>query len=498
MIKLLTSESARLCDRRQIEKGTSSLLLMQRAAEGLFDFISGKNFKKAAIICGKGNNGGDGYALAAIMQEKGLDPTLFCTEGELTGDAEYYSRKYTGRRMPLSGNENFGGFDVIVDALLGTGVNKPVTGLYKAVIESINASGIFVLACDLPSGLNATNGRIQGLAVKADATVTFAAMKTGLVLADGPDCCGKTIVWDIGVETENCDAYLAEEKDVASCFRPLKSNTHKGTNKRTGIIGGSKNFAGAPLLSLMGESALRTGAGLAGIGFPDFLYDAFAVRALHTMLYPQKSNDGVIAFDEKQLDYFTSCDAVALGMGMGKCADIDKILRFICRKENVKVVLDADGLNNVSGRAIKELGARLVLTPHVKEFARLAGKEVETVLNNPVEEAKNFAAESGAVVMLKSNTTVVTDGDKVILCNFGTPAMATGGSGDLLSGVTAGLLARTGDRLNSAVAACAVTGTAAKIALKEFSEFSLLPADTSLYIAKAVKLLLRAEKAQRY
>ena len=166
MIKLLTSESARLCDRRQIEKGTSSLLLMQRAAEGLFDFISGKNFKKAAIICGKGNNGGDGYALAAIMQEKGLDPTLFCTEGELTGDAEYYSRKYTGRRMPLSGNENFGGFDVIVDALLGTGVNKPVTGLYKAVIESINASGIFVLACDLPSGLNATNGRIQGLAVR--------------------------------------------------------------------------------------------------------------------------------------------------------------------------------------------------------------------------------------------------------------------------------------------------------------------------------------------
>ena len=483
----------------------------QRQEEELREIIEGKNTDptpRVAVFCGPGNNGGDGVACARLLMEKGgchvraffvgdraqMTPDETAMEDKLTAaggrledftidltDRETAEATFTFEQQKISAWLST--CDCMVDALFGIGLTRPVTGPFAAAVRLMN--GRTVVSCDVPSGVNADTGEVLGEAVQAKVTVTFTRPKPGLYSGPGAGRAGEVRIVDIGIphdlEYQMFQALprleVMHQPDSQLPLRPR--NAHKGDFGKIFILAGSEGYTGAPVLAA--RAALRIGAGLVYLGVPRDIYPIVAVKCDEAMPFPLPEDYSAI------LERASSCDAALIGPGLGRSPEAEQLVLSLLADLEIPVVLDADGINALSGHidVLDRRTALTVLTPHEGEFARLTGCELP--VKDRLSAARDFAGDHGCILVLKGHGTVTAAPDGSAWVNTsGNPGMAKGGSGDVLAGMIAALLGqkhlrrarRVGDN-TAELAADAVFyhGAAGDARARTLGEYAMLPTD---------------------
>ncbi len=499
MKKVVSIENMQKSDKYTIESGVPSKELMLRAAQGIFDSVEW--WGNIAIICGKGNNGGDGYALATILKERSLEVDVFMVEEPTTPDGVYYCdacRRAGVRVALLERGTPLRKYNVIVDCIFGTGFKGAALEPYKTAIEKINNSKAYVVSADINSGLNGDSG-LCDIAVYSNLTVAIGEYKSGHYLGQAKDYIGELKRCDIGIEIQDKPYCLLEKSDTGSLLFKRMHYSHKGTYGYMALIGGSLEYSGAIKLANLSASAVSCGAGVVKLAVAETLARAVAPYLLESTLYPLEDyGSGHIRFNPNELEQLTRYTrAIGVGMGIGHTEDTEKIVEYLLKNYKGKLLIDADGLNALSFmdlNLLKKAKGRVVLTPHLKEMERLCGKPVWEIEQNPVLVAKEFAREYGVVLLLKGPTTIITDGDEVYFSDTGSSALAKGGSGDVLSGIITAFLATTEKRsiLQSAYLGAYVNGLAGEMAELAHSQITATPRDTVRYVPLAIEDLLRS------
>ena len=467
-MRILTAEAMREVDRAAIEDlGIPSLVLMENAAIGVVEAM-GQAFgdaDSAAVFCGPGNNGGDGLAVARHLAVRGWEVRVFLVTGGrgLTGDAAVQLGICRKAELPIlevaSGDglaaamEAAAECDVVVDALFGTGLTRPLEGLFALVVDAVNSLPAPRVAVDLPSGLSASQARPIGPYVQADLTVTFAAPKVAHIFPPAADAVGEMVVTDLGIpprlveeiEEETGDLHLLMGEELAELLPEREPGSHKGDYGHALIAAGSPGKAGAVILAA--RAAVRAGAGLVTAAVPEPILPTVDLGSVESMTLGLPAGAaGQIAerAAEVLLDAAEGKAVLALGPGMGQEAATAAAIRRVVLECPLPLVLDADGLNAFAGRAGELAGRRAetVLTPHPGELGRLLGISPSQIQEDRVAAARGAAEETGAIVVLKGHLTLVASGTAVFVNPTGNPGMATGGTGDVLTGLIAGLLAR--------------------------------------------------------
>lgn len=474
MIKVLSNSQMRAADEYTISvRGLSSETLMRRAgiaiAEEVAKIENSRN-KSILVVCGNGNNGGDGYVCASELKQRGFKVKVYSFGGNLSSDCAREKAAYSGEySQEISG-------DIIIDCIFGTGLSRCVEGEFAEIIERINKSGALVVSADIPSGLNGDNGKICGCAVKADITVAVAEFKLGFFLGDGFDYCGKVIKRDIGIQLPQDDyVCVYEDGDLKPFYPERKRNSNKGTYGSANIVAGGDSYTGAAILSV--EAALRSGCGYVKLTASDKVKNAVLRRCAQTICI-----DGC----DK------NCTAIAVGMGCGVSEELYSLIKNLLNSYTGTLIIDADGLNALSRYGVGVLEnktCKVILTPHVKEFSRLTNLSVEQILNDPVNIAKSFAQKHSAVLLLKSAASIITDGVKTVLNVRGTTALAKGGSGDMLSGYVCGSVARGLSAFDSAVCSANTLGIAAEMCSENMTDYCVTAEDVLKNLPNAVKRL---------
>lgn len=523
-MKLLTAAEMRAVDAKVTsEIGIRSLVLMENAgrqvAEVATDFLGSHQGRKVSIVVGKGNNGGDGFVAARYLHNRGFRVRIFmiALSKELSPDAlanyhiccqlgidiQEVDEQYLSKlRFALSLT------DLIIDGILGTGIQGPVRGLVRDVILLINDVDLPVLAIDVPSGLEATTGAITGPCIKADMTVTLAAPKIGLFVHPGADMTGKVFVADIGIPSMLLDrggaGNLLTAQGVQKLFQPRPSSGHKGTFGHVLVLAGSAGMTGAAALAAKG--ALMAGSGLVSLGIPYSLNDILEVKITEAMTIPLPET-AERALSMEALPHIKELlgrmAALVLGPGLGRHPSTGSLVEAILQDAHGPVVLDADGLNVVAKTGILEnrtdASGPLVITPHPGEMARLLGSSIQDTQTSRVEVAVNAARRFSCTVVLKGAATVVAASDGRFWVNTtGNVGMATGGTGDVLAGVIGGFIAGGMDVTDAARAAVYVHGLAGDLALQDVGAFSLLAGDLVSKLPQALQLIQREEVTERW
>ena len=461
--------------------------LIQRAGKALFVHLPAG---KSAILCGRGNNGADGLALALELKRAGREADLFLL-GEMKGEAakelEKECREEGIRMYPLRADTDLQGYEVLVDCLLGTGFRGELKEDLKQILQQINDSPAYVLSADIPSGLDAENGLGRD-AIKADKTLTLGTRKPGLYLSDGKDHSGEIVCADIGLLQKDRHRFLLEAKDLLPFFPKRAENSHKGSYGKTMILGGSREYSGAVKLANLALSALRCGRGLSTLAVPESLFPAVSPYLLDATLTLLKEKEGKMSYDPEELEkVLNGVTALLAGPGWGRSEEYPRILKDLLQRD-LPLVLDADALNTLAEMDQKILQERknvTVLTPHPREFSRLCGKEAAEVLSDPLSLAEDYAQENKVILLLKGCSTIITDGNTSYITDTGCAGMAKGGSGDVLSGVVLGLL-KEEDALKRVAAAAYLNGRAGELALKEKGEYGMCASDTVAYLPQAI------------
>ncbi|MBQ8382232.1 MAG: NAD(P)H-hydrate dehydratase [Clostridia bacterium] len=491
MIELYSPSEIRAAEIFAMENGVSEIELMRRAAEGILQALP-KTDGAIGILCGKGNNAGDGYALAHLLSLNGRTAILYRFSEKLTPAAAHYYElcKTDGvpERVSLEDNP-FPDCSLLVDCLFGTGFHGEVASPFREVIEAANESRLPIVAADIPSGLSAESG-LGTVAIRAVKNVAIGGYKYGHFLGRARDLCGELTVCDIGLAPLS-DAAVVEDSDLYSLLAPRPHHCHKGTYGTVTLLGGSLPYSGAPRLSALAAASLRSGCGIARLALPACIANAALPYLLEGTLCPMPCRDGRLIYDEEALETaFQGAASGAIGMGMGRSDDNAEILRWVLENLSIPLVIDADGLNTLAEMDLSILSktkCNVVLTPHPKEFSRLSGIPMNEVLAHPVASARSFAAEHGCTVLLKGTSTVVADGTDVLFVSRGSGGMATAGSGDVLSGVIAALLAWSQEDLLLTVAAGAhICGIAGEIAAERVGTISQVASDTVSAIPDAI------------
>ena len=469
-------EEMRSADRAAIEGGTPSLELMERAGTALADAVEAAmgrlGVSDALFVCGGGNNGGDGFVAARVLLERGKEAAVLCLAEKFSPDCAAEKARFSGEILSVIPRRRYA---LVVDCILGTGLSRAPEGAAKQLIEFCGSAS-YVISADLPSGLS-ENGIALTPCVRADETVTMGLTKRCLLMADGPDVCGKVTLADIGIPPVSAGAELWEEKDVSACFPKRKSNTHKGAFGRACLFAAEVKYPGAVFLAA--GACLRSGAGYTELVAEDALYSAAVGKLSSCVLRRFEALDGDIL----------SADCIVLGMGAGVSERLYAYIAELMEAYTGTLVIDADGLNTLAKygvEVLKHKSCRVILMPHPKEFSRLSGRSVGEVLSSAAEVAMGFAKEYGAVVALKNNRTLITDGERLALNLTGTPALAKGGSGDVLSGFLAGTCARGVPPFEAACVASYLFGKAGELAAEEFGEYSVTAEDVVARFGKGV------------
>lgn len=492
MRNVLSCAEMRAADMYTIEeRGIPAQALMERAgaaiAEETEKLLRACGGTSVLAVCGGGNNGGDGWCAARLLAGRGFRTAVFPVGEKRSADCAAQAEKYTGEVLSAFPEERF---CVIIDALFGTGFRGVPEGAAAEAIACINASGAKVVAADIPSGLNGDNGTYK-LCVRADVTVAVGELKTGLLVGKSRDVCGKTVRKDIGIELPDCVyAGLCEGADFAPLFPARRSDTNKGSYGRAALLGGCFAYSGAPLLSA--EAALRGGCGYTELCVPSGLFPYFIGKLPEAILTAVPEEEGCIALDEAFLQKLClRSDAIAVGMGAGKSRPLHAIVRYLLENFGGTLILDADALNALAAFGLSALKAArscsVVLTPHMGEFARLCGESVQELRGHAAEAAQTFAAEYGVCVLLKNNVTLLADGSRVRYVASGTPALAKGGSGDVLAGILAAVAARGVPAPEAALCASYLLGRAGALAAEALgSEYAVCGRDVIAQLPRAI------------
>lgn len=436
-------------DRVAIESyGMDSYLLMTRAAQDSFEVLRSAwpEARSIGVVCGAGNNAGDGYVLARLAMDAGWVVGVMAVHApdKLTGDARRAHEDYCARggRVTALDVDSLPVADVVVDALLGTGLSRDLNGAYLEAVRWCNRSNVPVLSLDVPSGLNAQSGFATPEAVQAEVTVTFIAAKIGLYTSDAPRHCGRVVLRDLDVPDEVRARYapvsrLLDDHDLGRCLVPRRADAHKGQHGRVLIIGGDQSMSGA--VALAGGAALRSGAGTVTVAcHPDS-------RTAVASFMPELMCVGVRT-KEELTELLAACDVVALGPGLGRGTWGQEMFGAVA-SHSLPTVVDADGLRWLATGEVQSSANPRIFTPHPGEAAGLLSCTTADIQADRLQTASFIASRYGGATVLKGAGSVVASRQgELALCAAGNPGMATAGSGDVLTGIAAGLWAQQPDR----------------------------------------------------
>ena len=494
---VLTNQQMRSVDGYTIEKiGVPSLTLMERAGIALADeaeYLAPTG--KILCVCGGGNNGGDGFVCARILKERGRDVAVACFAQKFSSDCAVNKEKWTLYGEILPDLPDVDGYALLVDCLFGTGLRGAVDDKNAGIIKKINAykgQGVKILSADIPSGLCGDNGLALGEVVCAAYTLCVGEIKAGGLLADGLDLAGQVKRVDIGISLpENSYAELLDCDMLRGVLPKRKRNSHKGTYGKAAIVAGSIEYTGAAYLSYAAAACLRAGAGYTTLFTPSQSLPYYVLKDPEILL--KSTNDGErYAFDEERAQELLGYDVVAYGMGMGCSQEVALGAAYLLTNYTGKLILDADGLNSLSAYQKEEFATLfankkcdVLLTPHAKEFSRLSGQSVQEIVQNGLAAPCAFSKQYTVNVLLKNSSTIITDGERIALNITGNSGLAKGGSGDVLSGVIAGLCAQGLSVFDGARLGAYLVGRAAELAVENASEHSLAARDVIAFLGKA-------------
>ncbi len=510
-MKIVSTEEMRAIDRATSERfGVPSLTLMENAGTAvanvaMHEFPQARRF---VAVCGKGNNGGDGFVAARRFADAGKEvAVLFLAKpDDVHGDAAAMLQKMALPFTSITSSEGIqrelvpvlANADVVVDAILGTGFRPPVQGLYAEAVEAINASSAPVVSVDIPSGADsdAYGEQTGSVIARSDAVVTFTAPRPAHVfsqLTSGPIYCAPIGSVDEAIVSElNLD--LITPTDIARLFVPRKLDGHKGLYGHALIVGGSVGKAGAAAMA--GLAALRAGAGLSTVATAKLALPMVAGFAFELMTEPLEDTDaGTIALSALEYGRFDAVadakDVIAIGPGISRNEDTVQFVRAVVARTKVPTIIDADGLNAFEGKASLLDGRTrpLILTPHPGEMSRLTGLSTKDIQKNRIEVARKFAQEHRLTLVLKGHRTLVALPDGAVWVNpTGNPGMATGGTGDVLTGMIAGLIAQnTGDIPRAVMASVYLHGLAGDIARERLGEQCMIAGDLLDALPEAIR-----------
>ncbi len=475
---VLDSSQMKEIDRFSIEEaGIPSIVLMERAALAVCEVLREKADREVSVlcVCGNGNNGADAAACARILNGWGYK-TAVCLVGNMdkgTDELKLQLNILEKISVPTVTLDKINDYDVIVDGIFGVGLSRGIEGEIVEIICSINHSNKMVIAVDVPSGINATTGQVMNFAINADYTVTFGYMKTGLILYPGNVCAGEIVVADCGFAPMAIraipDKKFIYEQDDVNRLPARRQDSNKGTYGKVLVVAGSDNMSGAAYFA--GKAAYRTGAGLVKI------LTAKSNKDIIAKLLPE----AVLGYydtisDEEIKEYVNWAEQVIIGPGLSTDEQaaklLYKILGFVRESDaEKKVLLDADALNIISCDGRTDCLAGCVLTPHVGEMARLTGKKIAEIKKDVIGTAVDFAKEHKCICVLKDARSVVTDGDKIYINVSGNSGMSTAGSGDVLTGIIAGMWANGMELFDGAILGTYIHGCAGDVARAELGEY---------------------------
>jgi len=507
------SKAVKALDTRAIAGGIPSLSLMERAALGICSVAenaAGSLFgRKIAVFCGSGNNGGDGVAFCRIARGRGalVKCVLTGNPEKLSPDTASFLKRFCDEGgSPVifdPEDESLAEYtlsaDLIIDAMYGIGFRGALTGNERLAARLINSSSATVISADLPSGAEADSALVSGDCVRADYTVSFTCLKPVHCVQPAKSVCGKVIVCDIGIPKALIDSMLENEPGstvlltdysfLDGVIPQRKADTHKGDYGKVLVVGGCIGYTGAPWLAA--SAAFRTGSGLVYMAVPESIYAIEAARCGEIICMPFAARDG--RFSDEALEGLMSlagkCDVCVIGPGLGRSEASDRLVFGLLERTECPVVLDADGINAVSGninvlhdRAMR--GRETIITPHDVEFARLGGD----LTGGRLKGCADLSARLSSVVVLKGNTTVIASPEgKCIVNTTGNPGMAKGGSGDVLAGIVASLAGRHICPAEAAAAGAFIHGAAGDLAAGRLGEYGMLPSDIISEIPNVLK-----------
>jgi NAD(P)H-hydrate epimerase len=521
-MRVLNTEQMREADRRTIDDiGIPSIVLMENAGrqavaamEAAFEDLAAS---RVAVVCGRGNNGGDGFVVARTLVQRGVETSVFLlgSVADVRGDAranlEVLGRlgmtvvEITNAQEWELNFTQISDCDLVVDAILGTGFRGKLSGLLETVVADVNALGVPIVAIDLPTGTSADTADLDGPAVEASMTVTLGAPKIPLVLPPADAHAGDLVIADIGIplplfdELEGPHLELLTREAMREIVPVRVADSHKGDFGRVLIVAGSLGRSGAAHLSALG--ALRSGAGLVTIATPRSCLPIVAAMAPEYMTEPLDETDaGTVDFSALDRVLDMKADVIAVGPGLGQAPATAAFVHGLLERTGVPVVVDADGLNAFAGDPDRLLGrdeVPVVITPHPGEMARLLNVSAEALQRDRVRYAREFAAAHRVHVVLKGHRTVIATPDGRTFVNLtGNPGMATGGTGDLLTGMVAAWFAQLLDAEAACKLAVYLHGTAGDLAEADEGDVALVAGDIASRLGDAV-LELTAKRTRK-
>lgn len=514
-MRLVTNKEMQTIDRWSMKKfGIHGAVLMENAGRGCVNVLE-EYFDleqlPVLVICGKGNNGGDGFVIARHLQNRGAQVRAVLTGkgSSLSGDAlmNYKLAKRAGiviletidikkiRRQNATFHPA-----VIIDALFGTGFTGTPKGIHRAVIEFVNDSDSFILSVDIPSGVNGDNGQFTDTCVIADATATMCLPKRGNYLYPGREMCGDLFIVDIGVpynEVNKGFPHVLEYDDMLSTLPVRPPDGHKGTFGRVLVVAGARGFSGAAAMASI--SVLKTGAGLVRLAAPCGIMNALESKLLEVVKVPlaetREESIGRAAVTTL-INNLENVDAVVIGPGITTHSETAECLLRFLPKVKVPLIIDADALNilALNKRTFKKIRAPFILTPHPGELSRLTGMSPQEINSKRIDVARAYAKKIGGVLILKGAPTIIASPRGEVYVNpTGNSGLASAGSGDVLVGMIGGFLGQQVPPLKASCLAVFLHGLCADIAIEKSNEYSLMAGDIMALIPESINYLLRRE-----
>jgi hydroxyethylthiazole kinase-like uncharacterized protein yjeF len=510
-MRVLNSAQMREADRRTIEEvGIPPLVLMENAGRQVVAAMEAMHSDllelEVAVLCGRGNNGGDGFVVARTLLQRGVDVSVFLMGrvAEVRGDART-NLEILGRLglavVEIADSQAWelhfsevSDCTLIVDAIFGTGLNAPVSGFLESVIADVNASGIPVVSIDLPSGLSADSADPIGDSIEAGMTVTLAAPKLPLVLPPAETRAGDIVIADIGIPSDILETIEGPRVDLLTrasmreLIVPRTPDSHKGDYGRVLVVAGSRGKTGAAHLAAVG--ALRSGAGLVTVATPGSCQPVVAAMGAEYMTEALKASDEGLDPDGVERVLELARDVIAIGPGLGQAPATREFIKRLVDRATMPLVIDADGLNAFGAdpdRLAGREGREVIITPHPGEMARLVGMSTDEVQASRLEIARNFAVAHHLYVVLKGHRTLIATPDEKIFINpTGNPGMATGGTGDVLTGMIAAWLAQLLDAEVACKLAVYLHGLAGDLAEADEGEVAMTSTDVAGHLGDAI------------
>jgi len=512
LLPVVTAEQMRAIDQWAIEEiGVPGIVLMENAGKAIVkrlqEILPDIASKKVTIFCGKGNNGGDGFVIARHLHQLGIN-TMVLLAGKLSDlkeDAKTNALSAKSLKIPIQELqvENINSFDhklrhsdIIVDALFGTGLSKSATGFMKAVIEKINQYQKFCVSVDINSGIDSDSGLLSGPHVISDLTFALDSMKISHLIYPAAGAMKKVELLDIGipfVKRQDTKIHLLEEKDIKKIFHTRKPDSHKGNYGHVLILAGSRGKGGAAGLSAL--AALRAGCGLCTLALPDSCQKAFELHPMEVMTVPlPETSSGALSLKAKEpiIKLLEKKSAVAMGPGLTTEPETVQLIGELLPHITCPLILDADALNALENN-LNWMGSlkSAVLTPHPKELSRLTGLSTQAIQANRINITTEFAQKYSVILLLKGVPSLIgTPEGNLYLNSTGNPGMATGGSGDVLTGVIAGLAAQNIPLIQSTIAGAYIHGYSGDIFSKNEAQTNLIAGDLLRNLPETLKRVL--------